>query len=150
MNVWLGTVAEYVQHRYTLEQRAAEAIRVVPLPSQESAPATGTLLLANAGNILGPNTGYAWAVQSLSVAGLATGDTASLYIGPAVAATVQPNNFVQQFTPSAPSWQPGRTGLVLNPGDTLVLAGSSLTSTLVTLTGRVIIMELWLLPEFLL
>lgn len=150
MNLRLGALVDRLDARRETERRAAEAIRVAPFQPHEAAPAAGAFTISDAANVLGPNTGYAWAVQSLSVAGLGSGDTASLYIGPPIAATASPNNFRQAFTAANPSWQPGRTGCILNYGDSLVLSGAGLSSPLVTLTGQVIIMELWLLPMFLL
>lgn len=150
LTVQFRALATHAAARAQSDRRAAEAIRVVPIQPQGAAPVSGAFTISSASNVLGPNTGYAWAVQSLSVAGLGSADTASLYIGPATATAVAPNNFKQAFTAAAPAWQPGRTGLILNQGDTLVLAGTGLTSPLVTLTGQVIVMESWLLPLFLL
>lgn len=146
----LRGMAAAVERRARQDQRMAEAIRVVPLPAQTQNAAGGTVFIASASNVLGPSTGYAWAVQSVTVAGLGSSDSASLYAGPAGPASVVPANFRQVFTAAAPSWQPGRTGFILNYGDTLMLMGTGLSTAQLTLSGQVVIMESWMLTEFLL
>jgi hypothetical protein len=146
----LGQLATYTAERQRFEQKCAQAIRSVPIPPVQAAVAGGNVLIASASNMLGPNTGYAWAVQRLTVAGLGATDTVSAYRGPASAVTAASNNLLNILTGAAPTWHPGRTGLILSPGDTLVVAGTGLAATQVTLTGEAIIMELWLLSHFLL
>jgi hypothetical protein len=146
----MGKVSGALERRMAQDRRLTEAIRVVPIPSQSATVAGGSALISSASNILGPNTGYAWAVQSLAVFGLASADTANLFVGPAGPASTTPGNFRQSFTAASPSWQPGRTGCILNAGDTLILAGTGLSATQLTLTGLVVIMESWMMTEFLL
>jgi hypothetical protein len=150
VSMGLLTLQDYIGERRSFEQRLSEAIRAVPIPAQEGTVSGGAVTILNAGNILGPGTGYAWAISRVTASGLATGDTVSVYRGPAVAATVNPNNLLNVLTAAAPSWQPGRTGCIINAGDTLVLNGTGLSATTVMLTGEAIIMESWLLPHFLL
>ena len=151
LSVSLGRIAGYMQARQDYQQRCQQAIRSVPIQPVGQVVAGGDVTITDPGNLLGPATGYNWAVQRLTGAGLAAADSLSFYRGPAIAATVQPNNLLQVVTGAAPTWHPGRTGLILNAGDTLVASGSSLTATgEIFLTGEIIIMESWLLPEFLL
>jgi hypothetical protein len=150
ISIGLTDLQGYIGERRRFDERLAEAIRAVPLPPQAAAVSGGGLLIASASNVLGPNTGYAWAVSRVTAGGLGAADTVSVYRGPAAAATVSPNNLLNVLTGAAPSWYPGRAGCIMNYGDTLVLAGTGLTSSQVTLTGEVIIMESWLLPHYLL
>lgn len=79
---------------------------------------------------LGPAEGFVWAVQRIGIHNLDSADSLALYInddGPS--ALVHPGiTTYQDF---------GQTQLVLYPGDTLLLTGSSLTDTgIVTVTGQ--------------
>lgn len=146
----LGRIADQLQARADYNQRCQQAIRTVPIQPMVATPAGGVLLIAGAGDVAGPMTGYNWAIQRLTVAGLAAADVVSLYRGTG-AAGVQPNNLLNNVTGASPTWHPGRTGCILNDGDSVLAAGTGLTTTTpVFLTGEVIVFESWLLPEFLL
>lgn len=137
------------------EQRRADERMYSAIFSRVMRPIQVTVAGA-AISILGhqPDTGFAWAVQRVTVAGLtggATPDVVSLYRGPGAAAAQTNDNLLTVVTGASPTWHPGRTGLILQEGERVTVAGSGLTATgQITLTGEVIQMEQWLLPHFLL
>jgi hypothetical protein len=149
----VGRLTDAITAARAYDARCEAAIRSVPIQPHTVTVAGAAVTITAADNTLGPNTGYAWSVQRLVVAGLAAGttyDTVSLYRGPAGAASIQQNNLLNVVTGNAPAWHPGRTGCMIFPGDTIIAAGTGLTATgPVTLTGEVILMELWLVPQFL-
>ena len=150
LSLVLGRLASQMAERSRFERRCAEAIRTVPIQPHTVAVVGGNAIIFDAGNVLGPGTGYNWALSRVTVAGLAAADVMSIYRGPAIALTVNPNNLLNVVTGAAPTWHPGRTACILNAGDTLVASGTGLTAASVTLTGEVIVMESWLLAHFLL
>jgi hypothetical protein len=89
-------------------------------------------------------------VQRITIGGLGTNDTVSIYKGPGISQTVDPTSLVTVVTAAAPTWAPGRTGCMIFPGDALTAAGTGLSAASITLTGEVIQMEQWIVPQFLL
>jgi hypothetical protein len=65
----LGDVATALNTETRRRQRLSEELRWAPLPPIQGNPAAGVLTLANA-EIWGPKTGYFWAIQRITVAGL--------------------------------------------------------------------------------
>jgi hypothetical protein len=97
----------------------------------------------------GPNTGYAWAIQRLTVAGLAGADSMLVYRGYSGAADVQPQNIVAPpLVPTAPTYNPGKTGLILMPDQALVFAGTLTGATTYFVSGNAVQMTLDRLPRF--
>jgi len=119
------------------------------------APAIGAFTPAQVPYIQGewgPNDGYVWAVQRLTVGQLAPADTMQLYRGASTAATGGNQNLLQGFTGSAgavQAWTPGRTGCVIDENQSIVVTGS-LFGGPYTLNADVIQVETWLAPYFLL
>jgi hypothetical protein len=146
----IGRIAEAVEAQRRSEQMCQQAIRSVPIKPHQQTVTGGAVTFLSHEHDLGPRDGYAWAVQRVTAAGLAANDILSVYKGPPVSQAADPTNLANILTSTSPAWHPGRTGLILQPGDTLVLAGTSLSATAVTILGEVIQMELWLLPQFLL
>ena len=76
----------------------------------------------------GPNTGFFWAVQRITIgpAGAAT-DLVTVYRGTS-SADVQPQNALNSFTFAAVGqfapWHPGGRGLILMPDESLIFAGT--------------------------
>jgi len=103
----------------------------------------------------GPPTGYAWAVQRITVGPLAAGDNLEVYRGHSTADASGNQNFLNAWiSPSAQqqpvqAWNPGRTGCLLNPRQTLIFTGT-LTGGPYYANADVISIETWLLPYFLL
>lgn len=80
----------------------------------------------------GPNGGYFWAVQRVTVGPIgATTDLVSVYRGTS-SFDVQPQNALQSFfstvVGSFVTWHPGGKGLVLMP-DQAIVAGGTITGT---------------------
>lgn len=96
----------------------------------------------------GPNTGYAWAVQRLTVAGLATTDSATVYRGYSTADAVPQNIVAPPLVPSAPTYNPGKTGLILMGDQSLVFGGTLTAGTLYVVSADVIQVTLDRLPRF--
>jgi hypothetical protein len=98
----------------------------------------------------GPNTGYAWAITRLTVAGLTGTDAMLVYRGYSGAADVQPQNIVAPpITPAAPTIYPGNTGLVLMPDQALVFAGTLTGASIYTVSGNATQVTVDRLPRYL-
>lgn len=151
VSLQLGRIADGMAEQKLLEQQYLQAVMSITLkPHQVTVDGSGNATILNHENDLGPASGYVWAVQRLTVAGLASGDTISFYKAPGSSAGIQATTFINSVTSTAPMWSPGRTGLILFNGDTVIAAGTSLTATTVTLTGEIIQLENWIVPQFLL
>jgi hypothetical protein len=76
----------------------------------------------------GPNTGFSWAVQRITITGFgATTDYVTAYRGTSTAQTVGNNalyTFQEAVAGGVSTWHPGRTGLVLKAEESLVFGGS--------------------------
>jgi hypothetical protein len=101
----------------------------------------------------GPNTGYAWAIQRISIGGFgAATDFVNVYLGLS-AADVQFQNarwsFSVPIVGEVATWNPGRTGFVLMPDQGIILGGT-FTGTTGYCSVDVIQLETWMLPDFLL
>jgi len=100
-----------------------------------SAPAMQFSALPGQPDAWGPKTGYAWAVQRVTVAGLgATSDFAIAYRGKSTN-DAQPQNalftFQEAVAGGTATWHPGRTGLILKGNEGLVFGGTFTGSKLV-------------------
>lgn len=73
---------------------------------------------------IGPDTGFAWTVQRLSVVNLGDGDVLRIYRN-----SVTDFNFIDQVTDTAPSVHFGSKGLVLRAEERLILVGTGLAAT---------------------
>lgn len=132
--------------RAVFDQKLAQAIRFVPLPAQQQptgAPAT----FASPDWVC--KTGYSWAVQRVTAKGLGATDVLWVYRTSASgAAEVVDSAALWQLNNANPAWHPGRTGLVLQPGDGIALQGT--TTAAVTVSIDVLLLEAWIVPDFLL
>ena len=79
----------------------------------------------------GPNTGYSWAVQRITVSGFgAVTDFLTAYRGNHTAHAVGQNSlftFQEAVAGGVSTWHPGRTGLVLTAEESLVFNGTVTT-----------------------
>lgn len=120
----------------------------------QSAPAMGPFsAMPFASPTWGPNDGYAWAVQRVTVAGFgATTDLVTAYRGNSVT-DVQPQNALFTFSVATvgavATWHPGGKGLVLKGGEGMVFGGT-FTGTAGAINVDVVHMELDKLPCYLL
>lgn len=143
----LRAVADALGAEQEWRDRVAEAIFPIEVPAI-GAFTTGPYLQAQ----WGPKDGYHWAVQSLVISGLAASDVMQVFRGASVVDASGPQNARQSWLGSNGAiqpWQPGRTGCILNPRQTLIFAGT-LTGGPYTVNADVIQLESWLLPYFLL
>jgi hypothetical protein len=90
----------------------------------------------------GPHQGFVWSFRRLSVGQLADADTVTISRAPASA-----NTFINTLTGSRPAYHPGKGGLILHGGESLMFtaAGLTTTATNLTITG-----EFVEVPEFML
>lgn len=95
-------------------------------------------------------TGYEWFVQTVTAFNLGSTDTLWVHRTGASAGQQQLGGSTAKWllTNGAPAWTPGRTGFAMKPGDGLTLQGT--TTQTVTVNIDVIIVEQWLVPDFLL
>lgn len=103
----------------------------------------------------GPSTGYAWAVQRMTVTPIQSTDTLTVYRGHSTS-DVNGQNALNEWgggaTPSLATqpWHPGRTGCILMDDESLVFAGSLTSATQYFVNIDVIQLNLEQLPYFLL
>jgi hypothetical protein len=153
LSAHLGSLAQALQSEQRYRDRCQNAIRLVPLVPQQAVIAGSAFTITGPPDVMGPHTGYVMAIQRLVIGGLGVGSTpdfAKFYRGPSTAAAVSDVNELAAVNGNTPFWHPGRTGCIIQQGDTILAAGTGLTATgTVTLAGEVILMEEWLLPHFL-
>lgn len=144
-----GLVAELRKDRARRElfdQKMQQAIRYAPLiPVQQ---ATGTPATFTSPDWV-CKTGYCWAVQRVTAKGLGSSDTVWVYRTSASGSgQVADSAAASPLTATVPVWNPGRTGLLLEAGDGITVQGTTTAS--VTVTVDVIMLESWIVPDFLL
>lgn len=76
------------------------------------------------GDTIGPDQGFAWAVQRLSVKGLKTNDELLVYRN-----AISDLNYIDTVTATTPRLSFGSKGLILRGEEKLILTGSSLAAT---------------------
>jgi hypothetical protein len=149
--VQIGTLAAEFkmdrQRRAVLDQKMQQAIRGgIPLLSVTQAAATPATFASSDWVC---KTGYDWAIQLVTAKNLGSTDTLWVYKTSASGiAEIADSAAKWQLTNAAPGWHPGRTGLVLHPGDGIVLQGT--TTQQVTVNIETIILESWITPDYLL
>jgi hypothetical protein len=145
---------------FTAEMRAARLMQARAAADcwYVEAPAIGPLPIgapfSYAAPGWGPNTGYCWAVQRITVQGFgADSDNVIIYRGHTVA-DIQPQNALYELP--APgylgvvTWHPGRVGLVLMPDESLVFSGTLSAGANAAISIDVIQVTLANLPALLL
>lgn len=135
------------QRRAVFDQKMQQAIRGgIPLLSV-SQPAGTPATFASPDWVC--KTGYDWAIQLVTAKGLGATDILWVYKTSASGiAEVGDSAAKWSLTNAAPGWHPGRTGMVLHPGDGIVLQGT--TTAQVTVNIETIILESWITPDYLL
>jgi hypothetical protein len=144
----IGTLAGELREERQRKIALAQDVAYVEAP----AIVGGAVPLNQAG--WGPNTSYVWAIQRITVAGLgATTDLVTAYRGTTPVAASAPQNALFSFAiPAAgavATWHPGRTGLILQPEESLVFGGT-FTGTTLAVSVDVIQLHVSKLPYFLL
>jgi hypothetical protein len=83
----------------------------------------GTISLpSNLEKPIGPHPGFAWALQRVSVQGIAGSDSIKIYKN-----AVNDIRFLAQMTAGAPTYSPGASDIILRGGDHLLFTGASLS-----------------------
>lgn len=139
------------------EQLRADSERKLQLAQDVSyieAPAIQLTSLPGLQAGWGPNTGYVWAVQRMTVVGFgATTDLVTAYRANSPAGLVM-QNALYSFSPSAvgavSTWHPGRTGLILQAEESLGFAGTFTGAGPLIVAIDLIQLQLSKLPYFLL
>jgi len=141
-----GLVTEMRAERKRMQDLAAEIAYI-------SAPAIAFTAVPYAPPGWGPNTGYNWAVQRITLSGFgATTDYITAYRGNSTAHAVAAQalyTFQEAVAGGASAWHPGRTGLVLK-GDESIVFGGTFTGTQMVASIDVIQLTDAQLPGFLL
>lgn len=129
----------------TASPRQAAELWYIEIPAVQFAGSGAPFLKA----LWGPNTGYAWAINRLTVGGLGGTDSMLVYRGYSGAADVQPQNLVgPPLTAAAPNMFPGKSGLILMPEQSLVFAGTLTGASIYTVSGNAVQVTLDRLSRF--
>lgn len=122
---------------------------------QWAQPPFGPILLngASSVNIITVAAGTAGAVYDAGISlAPVPDDIVTLYRGPGIGQAAQGQNRIHTFsapgTSPGPDWVPGGKGLPLKHQDTLVLGGSGLAAAQLILSGDVVALESWLVPDY--
>lgn len=117
------------------QRETAQGLRHLDLPRLKGTPSGGNLTLDGGQTegqaYCGPQQGFYWKVERVSVDGLAAGDQVKLWKG-------GPNTrFVAWIAFQPGVWQPSGPALVLKADDFLSITGSGLAATgQITVTGE--------------
>ncbi len=85
----------------------------------EGTPAAGALSIPSPGDApIGPETGFAWAVQRITADGLAAGDVLKVYRGNMLLGVLTPTQSLE-----------GSKARILRSGESLTITGTALTAT---------------------
>jgi hypothetical protein len=149
LSLSLRAVAGALERDREWRERLASAICPIEVP------AIGAFLPAAAPYLQGtwgPNDGWAWAIQRLTVASLSAGDSMLVYRGASVSDANGTQNLLQGFQGSAgavQAWTPGRSGCIIAANQNIIVSGT-LTGGPYMLNADVIQIETWAVPYFLL
>lgn len=120
----LGTALS--NHTASWFKEMARGLKHMVLPAQLGTVASSAISIPALGTQpVGPQPGFVWAIQRLSIVGLSTNDVVGIYRN-----TADPMNYLGQLTATSPSVYPGDKGMLLKDGDRLVFANiGSLSAT---------------------
>lgn len=117
-------------HNKNWFREMARGVKHMRTPAYIATPAGGSVTIGTVEPI-GPNAGFLWAVQRLSVFGLTTNDTIQIYRGEA-----QPANFIANLTAAVPFIFFGDKGLVIKDSENLVISGTTASTGQIVVTGE--------------
>lgn len=118
-------------HTASWFREMARGLKHMVLPAQLGTVVSTAVAIPSLGNQpVGPQPGFVWAIQRLSVTGLATNDVLGIYRN-----TVDPMNYLGQLTSTATTLYPGDKGMLLKDGDRLVLGNIGALSA----TGQIVV-----------
>jgi hypothetical protein len=106
-------------------QEMARGLKPMRFPAV-LAPIAGGKIAAPAAGVgdLGPNPGFAWALQRITVFGLASGDTVQIFRN-----SSDGQNFIGQVSFATPWFHVGSAGFILKDGEQLAFSAAGLTAT---------------------
>lgn len=134
------------QRRQAFDQKMQFAIRDTPLLSV-TLPAGAPQTFTSPDWVT--KTGYQWFAQLFTAKNLGSTDSLWIYRTSASGVLQLGDSAAKwQLNNANPAWAPGRTGFGMNAGDGITLQGT--TTQTVTVNIDVIIVEEWLVPDFLL
>lgn len=122
-------------HTVNSLREKARGLGTADVPTWTATVAAGAVAFpGNSDNRMGPRAGLLWAVQRVSAAGLAAGDTLKVYRGTGV-----DQNFIGNITAAAGFLHIGGHGFLLRGEQFISITGASLTATgVITITGDAI------------
>lgn len=130
-------------HQQNFFHEIARGVKAVTrLPVMSGNPVNGGIFLNTTaggnGTQVGPNAGFLWAVQRLTVAGLGDSDSVKLYRTNAIASSGELNDtdFIDLIYGNNPMFKPNKLGFVLTAGEGVVIFSNNLAgTTAITVTG---------------
>ena len=111
-------------------QEASRGSTTARFSASAAVASTAVTLPATGAERLGPDIGFAWAVQRITAYGLSTNDVLSVYRNSSI-----DSNFIGIITPTSP-FHIGKLGLILRGDEQIIVTGTSLTATgTITING---------------
>ena len=127
LGIHLGSVAHELEQQRRLREKVAAELWYTGAPDISFTGAQAPYFATG----WGPNTGFFWAVQRVSVYGLGSSDVLQLFKGNS-GADVAGQNFRQQWNGAngvGQTWHPGGKGWLLMPDQSVVLSGTLTAAT---------------------
>ena len=149
----LSRLATVIDRDYQQRIALRNAIYPIEIPPQTVAVTAGGTVTIASPELLGPRSGWFWDVRRVTVAGLASStEVVTIYRGETGSSTDQVNTqAIASLTGKTGTYAPGLGALLLRPGQSVVVAGASLTaSELVSVSGDAICVKAEYLGAYLL
>lgn len=128
----LGRLTEQQDKQERERHAILQAIRPLTIPAGQftGAGVSTTCLIASA-ELFGPRSGVCWDVRRITVTGLGSSETVTLYkVVTPTAASAVPNNAIATFTGTNPApYGPGVGACWLTGGENLMVYGTGLANT---------------------
>ncbi len=148
LEVLIGRLAASMSRREDRDRELNRAVQPIAIPAVQFPLNAGVTTVPTQASLLGPEDGQVWDVRRVTVQGLTGVQVVTLYKEVNSGAVGNPQNLLQVFTATAPTWSPSG-GLILRSPDALLLVGSALTVAPV-LSGEAVAVEARWLSRYLL
>lgn len=128
-DAWQRSIASGVKHLDFPVLQTQVASSAFQLGGLENPPAAGAVRC-------GPQQGWYWRIERVSVAGLLTTETGVIQL---FKGSTAQRRFVCNINPVTGVYHPGGSALILRPDDNLIVVGSAITTaagTTIYLTGE--------------
>lgn len=134
----LETISGHMARQASLTAQLAHCIYPVEIPAGTTTVSSGTALIGSA-ELFGPREGIYWDVRRVTVNGLAASDTVKLYrVSTPTSASAVAENEIIPLTAGNPEidpvYSPGLGACMLRAGQSLMVYGTSLGATTVTVS----------------